>query len=66
MKFGVDIRRIRLNNSGNTLDDSTIGYATNEDFINNIADESTYSRAKASAETRRTFYQRATCRMIQG
>ncbi len=35
LKFGVEIRRIRLNNSGNTLTTSTLDYATNEDFINN-------------------------------
>src|SRR5260370_9314408 len=35
LKFGVDIRPIRLNNSGNTLTTSSIPYSTNADFIHN-------------------------------
>jgi len=38
LKFGVDIRRIRLNNSGNTLTTSSIAYASVDDLINNHAD----------------------------
>src|SRR6202000_3461585 len=42
LKFGVDIRRIRLNNSGNTLTTSSIDFATPQDFVNNSADSATY------------------------
>ena len=41
LKFGAEVRRIRLNNSGNTLTTSSVSYATNEDFINNVADSAT-------------------------
>jgi len=57
LKFGVDIRRIRLNNSGNTLTTSTIDFATNEDFINNVADSATYLQGEGVVGNRRTFYQ---------
>jgi len=57
LKFGVDIRRIRLNNSGNTLTTSSITYATNEDFINNRADSATYLQGEGVVGSRRTFYQ---------
>jgi hypothetical protein len=56
-KFGVDVRRVRLNNSGNTLTTSSIGYATNQDFINNVADSATYLQGEGVVGTRRTFYQ---------
>jgi hypothetical protein len=57
LKFGVDIRRIRLNNSGNTLTTSSITYATNEDFIANRADSATYLQGEGVVGSRRTFYQ---------
>ena len=57
LKFGVDIRRIRLNNSGNTLTTSSITYATNGDFINNTADSATYLQGEGVVGNRRTFYQ---------
>jgi hypothetical protein len=57
LKFGVDIRRIRLNNSGNTLTTSSITYATNDDFINNRADSATYLQGEGVVGNRRTFYQ---------
>jgi hypothetical protein len=56
-KFGVDIRRIRLNNSGNTLTTSSVDYATNQDFINNAADSATYLQGEGVVGNRRTFYQ---------
>jgi hypothetical protein len=56
LKFGVDIRRIQLNNSGNTLTTSSIAYATNDDFINNVADSATYLQGEGVVGTRRTFY----------
>jgi hypothetical protein len=55
LKFGVEIRRIRLNNSGNTLTTSTLDYATNQDFINNVADSATYLQGEGVVGTRRTF-----------
>ena len=57
LKFGVDIRRIRLNNSGNTLTTSSIAFATNEDFINNVADSASYLQGEGVVGNRRTFYQ---------
>ncbi len=57
LKFGVDIRRIRLNNSGNTLTTSSIAYTTNDDFINNRADSATYLQGEGVVGSRRTFYQ---------
>ncbi len=57
LKFGVDIRRIRLNNSGNTLTTSSISYATDDDFINNKADSATYLQGEGVVGNRRTFYQ---------
>jgi outer membrane receptor protein involved in Fe transport len=57
LKFGVEIRRIRLNNSGNTLTTSTVNYAANDDFINNRADSATYLQGEGVVGTRRTFFQ---------
>jgi hypothetical protein len=54
LKFGVEVRRIRLNNSGNTLTTSSISYATNEDFINNVADSATYLQGEGVAGSRHT------------
>ncbi len=56
LKFGIDIRRIRLNNSGNTLTTSSIAYATNDDFINNRADSATYLQGEGVVGSRRTFF----------
>ncbi len=56
LKFGIDIRRIRLNNSGNTLTTSSITYATDQDFINNHADSATYLQGEGVVGNRRTFY----------
>jgi outer membrane receptor protein involved in Fe transport len=56
LKFGVDIRRIRLDNSGNTLTTSSVTYASNDDFINNKADSATYLQGEGVVGNRRTFY----------
>jgi hypothetical protein len=56
-KTGVDIRRIRLNNSGNTLTTSTLNYDTETDFINNTAASATYLQGEGVVGNRRTFYQ---------
>ncbi|HTP89179.1 MAG TPA: TonB-dependent receptor [Bryobacteraceae bacterium] len=55
-KFGADIRRIRLNNSGNTLTTSSISYDTAQDFIDNTAASATYLQGEGVVGNRRTFY----------
>src|ERR1039457_1212224 len=55
-KFGVDIRRIRLNNSGNTITDSSIDFATLDDFIHNRADDIQVLEGEGIRGDRRTFY----------
>jgi hypothetical protein len=57
LKFGVDIRRIQLNNSGNTLTTSSVSYVTLPDFINNQADSATYLQGEGVVGNRRTFDQ---------
>jgi hypothetical protein len=57
LKFGAEIRRIQLNNSGNTLTTSSVTYATSDDFINNMADSATYLQGEGVVGTRRTFFQ---------
>src|SRR5215468_1816152 len=57
LKAGIDIRRIQLNNSGNTLTTSSINYASETDFINNKADSATYLQGEGVVGNRRTFYQ---------
>jgi hypothetical protein len=57
LKFGTEIRRIQLNNSGNTLTTSSISYATNDAFIANQADSATYLQGEGVVGTRRTFFQ---------
>lgn len=56
LKFGIDIRRIRLNNSGNAIRDSTIVYASPENLISNQADEIDVLEGEAIRGNRRTFY----------
>jgi hypothetical protein len=56
LKMGVDIRRIRLNNSGNTLTTSSISYDTPADFIANSAASATYLQGEGVVGNRRTFY----------
>ena len=56
-KTGLDIRRIQLNNSGNTLTTSSISYASADDFINNKADSATYLQGEGVVGNRRTFFQ---------
>src|SRR5262249_42023471 len=57
LKFGIDVRRIQLNNSGNTLTTSSITYATLDSFINNNADSARYLQGEGVVGNRRTFYQ---------
>ncbi len=57
LKFGVDVRRIRLNNSGNTLTTSSVAYADAQDFVNNVATSATYLQGEGVVGNRRTFFQ---------
>ncbi len=56
-QFGVNIMRVRLNNSGNTLTTASISYASADDFINNKASSATYLQGEGVVGNRRTFYQ---------
>jgi hypothetical protein len=55
-KFGVDIRRIRLNNSGNAITTSSIGYNTYQNFESNLADSMSEDIGMGLMGMRRTFY----------
>ena len=55
LKAGVDIRRIQLNNSGNTLTTSSITYASATDFINNQASSASLLVGEGVVGNRRTF-----------
>jgi hypothetical protein len=56
LKFGIEIRPIRLNNSGNTLTTSSITFSSNDDFINNKAASATYLQGEGVVGSRRVFY----------
>jgi hypothetical protein len=55
-KAGADIRRIRLNNSGNAIRDSSIDYASLDDFIHNSADSASVLEGEGIRGNRRTFF----------
>jgi len=57
LKFGANIMRVRLNNSGNTLTTASLSYASTDDFINNKATSATYLQGEGVVGNRRTFYQ---------
>jgi hypothetical protein len=57
LKTGIDIRRIQLNNSGNTITTSSINFSSADDFINNKADSATLLVGEGVVGSRRTFYQ---------
>jgi outer membrane receptor protein involved in Fe transport len=57
LKFGANVMRVRLNNSGNTLTTASISYASTDDFINNRASSATYLQGEGVVGNRRTFYQ---------
>ena len=57
LKFGVNVMRVRLNNSGNTLTTSSVTYASSDDFINNKGSAATYLQGEGVVGNRRTFYQ---------
>ena len=55
LKTGVEVRRIRLNNSGNTLTTQSISYASPTDFINNVATSASWLQGEGVVGNRRTF-----------
>lgn len=57
LKFGANIMRVRLNNSGNTLTTASVSYASTDDFINNKASSASYLEGEGVVGNRRTFYQ---------
>jgi outer membrane receptor protein involved in Fe transport len=57
LKFGADVMRIRLNNSGNTITTQSLTYNSPDDFINNKALNASYNQGEGVVGNRRTFYQ---------
>ncbi len=57
LKFGANVMRVRLNNSGNTLTTQSISYASADDFAANKASSATYLQGEGVVGNRRTFYQ---------
>ena len=55
-KFGIEIRRIQLNNSGNFMTTSSIGYTSFNSFQHNLADSMSLNIAQGIVGLRRTFY----------
>jgi hypothetical protein len=55
-KAGIDIRRVMLDNSGNTITTQSITYGSDQDFINNAADAATYLQGEGIAHSRHTMY----------
>ena len=55
-KAGIDIRRVMLDNSGNTITTQSITYAADQDFINNAASAATYLQGEGIAHSRHTMY----------
>ena len=55
-KVGADIRRIRLNNSGNAIDLTSLSYASAQDFVNNSLDSVSVDAALGIGGMRRTFW----------
>ncbi|HZT38136.1 MAG TPA: TonB-dependent receptor [Bryobacteraceae bacterium] len=56
LKTGFDIRRIRLNNSGNAIDVASISYASLDDFVHNSVDSVSIDAALGIGGMRRTFW----------
>jgi hypothetical protein len=55
-KAGIEVRRVMLNNSGNTITTQSISYATDQDFINNNAASADYLQGEGIAQSRHTMY----------
>jgi Carboxypeptidase regulatory-like domain/TonB dependent receptor len=56
LKAGVEIRRIRLNNAGNSIRTSSISFSDNTQFINNTPDTIGELEGEGVRGNRRTFY----------
>ena len=56
LKFGVEVRRIQLNNSGNTIRSSSIDFPDLNSFINNQPDNITILEGEGIRGDRRTFF----------
>ncbi|HEV3197993.1 MAG TPA: TonB-dependent receptor, partial [Bryobacteraceae bacterium] len=57
LKFGVDFRRVQLNNSGNTITTASISYDSADTFVANQAASASYLQGEGIVGDRRTFYQ---------
>ena len=55
-KVGGEIRRIRLNNSGNAIDTTTVAFASVDDFIHNHVDSVSDNAAEGIHGMRHTLY----------
>jgi hypothetical protein len=55
-KMGIDVRRIRLNNSGNAIDSTSISYASLNDYVHNAIDSVGIDAALGIGGMRRTFW----------
>ncbi len=55
-KMGVDIRRIRLNNTGNAIDFSSIAYNSLDDYVHNVIDSVGVDGALGIGGMRRTLW----------
>lgn len=55
-KAGVDVRRIMLDNSGNTITTQSVNYATDQDFIDNVASSASYLQGEGIAQSRHNMY----------
>ncbi len=55
LKAGVEIRRIRLNNAGNSIRTSSISFSDREQFINNTPDSIGVLEGEGVRGNRRTF-----------
>ncbi|HWX54752.1 MAG TPA: TonB-dependent receptor [Verrucomicrobiae bacterium] len=56
LKFGGEIRRVRLNNSGNAIDTTTVAFASIDDFIHNRVDSIDDNAAEGIHGMRHTLY----------
>src|SRR5664279_1266370 len=57
LKFGANVMRVRLNNSGNTLTTQSLSYASTDLFIGCSPSPGTYLQGEGVVGNRRTFYQ---------
>ncbi len=55
-KAGIEIRRVMLDNSGNTITTQSVTYASDQDFIHNAASAATYLQGEGIAHSRHTMY----------